>query len=263
MSDNIPKSAWYIVQLCQADLDMANTKHSLKFLQWVLMGYRELVKANLIQDAIKSVVLVLDEHNEAFLPRDYQEYVKIGVCVNGYLVNYDKNDLICLDRRDTCCEAEEIECCLNNAWSDTAGWYNNNYWNWGYMPYNHNNQFVAGYYGKGEGFYHGGYRIDMEKGKIKFDRFVRCEYVVLEYQSNGGINEGNVFVPDICIEPLRHYVHWQRCMFSRDPAERSNMDYHRKRYQREVRRVVAKINGMTMHDILSIFRSSINQLPKR
>lgn len=258
-----PKSAWYIVAQVMSDIDLQNQKHSLKIFQWVLNGYRELNKINILQATIKSTVLVLDENNEAFLPADYYDYVKIGVCVNGYLINYDHNDSICLDRRKECCTAEEVQCELNNFSANGATWWLGNDWQWGYMPYQHNSQYVAGIYGKGEGFYHGGYRIDTERGKIKFDSFVRCEYVVLEYQSSGGIEEGNVFIPDICIEPLRMYVHWQRCMFSFNAQERSQTDYFRRRYQREVKRVVAKINGLTMEAILSTFRASIHQLPKR
>lgn len=258
-----PKSAWYIVQQCMADIDMQNQKHALKFFQWTLNGFRELNKANLVQNAVKSTVLILDENNEAFLPADYYDYVKVGICINGYLINYDYNDTICLDRRKTCCEAEEIQCTINNVWGGTANWWWGNDWQWGYMPYQHNGQFTAGYYGRGEGFYHGGYRIDHEKGKIVFDRFVKCEHVVLEYVSSGGIESGNVFIPDILIEPLRMYVHWQRCLFSFQQFERSQSEEFRRRYQREVKRVVAKINGLTSQDILSIFRSSIMQLPKR
>ncbi len=257
------KSLYYIVQQCQADLDMQNTKHSMRFMQWAINGYREMNKANVIQNTIKSTTLILDEHREAILPSDYYDYVRIGVCIQGYIINYDRNDTICHERRREPCTDDEVCCTLDNIWANPQGWWLGNYWQWGWMPYNHNGTFNAGYYGKGEGFYHGGYVIDEERGIIKFDKRVKCDFVLLEYQSSGGIEEGNAYIPDICIEALRHYVHWQRCMFSRDPAERNNQETHRKRYQREVKRIVAKVNSLTMHQILSEFRASIHQLPKR
>jgi hypothetical protein len=199
---------------------MANQKHFMKFFQWATNGYREMNKANVIQSTIKSVNLPLNEFNEAILPGDYYDYIKIGLCCHGYIVNFDKNDSICLERKAPCC-IEDIKCCMDTVNNGNAYlWFFGNSWQWGYMPYQHNGQFTAGYYGRGEGFYHGGYRIDAEKGVIKFDKCVRAEHVVLEYQSSGGIEQGNAFVPDMCIEALRHYVQWQRCMFSRDPAER-------------------------------------------
>ncbi len=260
-----PKSLWYVTEQVAADIDMANSKHFMKFFQWCIRGFVEMNKANVIPTTIKSATLFLNEHHEAYLPADYYDFIKVGVCCHGYLINFDRNDSICLERRDPCTD-KEISCCfgenLNNA-GNVNLWFWGNGWQWGYMPYQHNGQFTAGYYGRGEGFYHGGYRIDREKGIIKFDRCVRAEHVVLEYQSSGGVESGNAWITDDCIEALRHYVHWQRCMFAFDKAERVNMDYHRKRYQREVRRLVAKQNSVTSADFVALFRASISQLPKR
>lgn len=233
-----------------------STKHDLKWYSWAIAGFRRLNMANILNTQ-KTVQLTVDEDNAVFLPPDYVDYMKIGACVNGYIVNFDANDQICL-KRDAPCDCDSITQALTTDWTNYA------YNDWCYLPFYNNGQFVSGLYGVGEGFYHGGYKIDHELGKIQFDNYVRISKILLEYQSSGGIEQnGNAYIPEYAVDALRQYVHWQRCKFSRDPIEHGDTAQQKRDFRMAANQALRKVAGITPNEILSIVRSSFHQGPKR
>lgn len=259
---------WYIVNSAKQDIQAKGTSNDLLFLKWAIDGFRELNNYNLVLPSGRSVKLELDENNEVYLPDDFVDYYKIGLCVGGYIINFDLNETICLERGGPC-PCEEIEQTLRTGYCDT-----NNFWRTGcqYLGYVENGQYVAGVYGQGAGFYRGGYRIDWEMRKIKFDRFVSATHIILEYKSDGGIGEyGNAFIPEILIRPLTAFVHRQRCTFASENATnkfKSQMMVSQaikfgERYVNGVKAAAAKMYGMTVDEMLATWRASIKQTPKR
>lgn len=249
-----PRDLWYVVNSVKIDIDLTSTTHDLKFYKWAVDAFRRLNMANILSTQ-KTVKLTLDDYNAVLLPDDYVDYMKIGACVGGYIVNFDANENICL-KRDAPCNCDTIVSALSN----TTNLY---YDEWMYLPYFHNGQFVAGLFGKGEGFYGGGYRIDHELRKIQFDDYVTVDDIILEYESSGGIENGNAYIPEYAVDAMRQYVHWQRCKFSRDPDEHADVERMRRDFKVAATQALRKVAGMTPNEILSIVRSSFHQMPKR
>lgn len=263
-----PKDLWYLVSSVKSDIQAKNSNHDLTFYKWAIDWFRELNQVNLLP-TLRTAVLDINDDGSVDFPSDYAGWNKIGFPCNGYIINFAVNDRISLVPKTRDCDGKIISSyldtlcnsCVTNQWAADCGD------NWYYIPYHHNGQFVAGMYGRGEGFYHGGYRINEEKNQIQLDEYVYkyrgLKQVVLEYESNGGIDQGNAYIPDYALNSGRWYIHWQRSLFSIDPAvQRMKADYGR-RYQRGIKMIVVKLNSMSAQQILSIVRASIHQLPKR
>lgn len=267
------KDLWYIVNSVKQDLGIDSNNHDLRFLKWTIDGYKDLALANVMRSAIKTARLpvIVDEmsgQRKVNLPDDYVDYYKIAICYRGYIINLDANDNICIaPPKLNCCGQEMVDAIDSqvDSWTsadDFAMFQNSNYY-WDYFPYWKNGQFVAGMYGRGEGGYRAGYKIDFENRQIVFDQYLKATEIILEYKTQGIDDKGNAIVPEGCEGALIAFVHWKRSMFSKDQQEHRDYAEWRKRYQREVKRLNARIMAMSVVEILDIYRNSIHQGPKR
>lgn len=50
-------------------------------------------------------------------------------------------------------------------------------------------------YGRGEGGYRAGYKIDFENRQIVFDQYLKATEIILEYKTQGIDDKGNAIVP--------------------------------------------------------------------
>ena len=92
------KSLAYVVSSVMTDIGVSDEKHYVRFLKWAVDGYRKMNLHGLLP-TIRSIELEIDKStNSANIPDDYIEYLKIGVCRNGYMYNFDYNSKICLPR---------------------------------------------------------------------------------------------------------------------------------------------------------------------
>lgn len=270
------RDLWYVVNSVKMDLEIDTNQFDLKFYKWAVDMYKEMCAANVIRNNFKTVRLpalldTMSGQRYAELPDDFIDYYKIGICMCGYIINLDANDLICLapPKLDCCGEAlaEQMNSIVGACESNGTGQYAfpaafSYDQTWDYFPYFKNGQFVAGMYGRGEGGYRAGYRIDFENRRIVFDKYLTHDEVILEYKSEG-INNGNAIVPAGVEKTLAYGVHWQRCMFSNKKEEKADRDSFRKRYQRGLKQCMARIMAMSVVEILDIYRASIHQAPKR
>jgi len=261
-----PYDLWYIVESVKQDIDLLNTRHDLKLFKWAIDGYKELNCYNVLKTH-RTVKIAMNADGTIYLPDDceFGSIIKIGVCVNGYIVNFWANEEICLKKKEAC----DCDTITNTISSITAGVFEGEH-SWFYLPYHHNNQFVAGMYGLGEGFYGGGFRFNEERGVIQFDSYVKASHVIVEYKSDGEISiNGNAYIPELAIRPLRNYVHRERCQFEIAPDRRMTALLRQdaikfgQRYANGLKAAIAKIRGMTHTEILDIYRNSLTQLPKR
>ncbi len=257
------KSLAYIVSSAMTDIGVSDEKHYVRFLKWAVDGYR---KMNLhgLMPTVKTVELEIDKAtNSANIPDDYIEYLKIGVCRNGYMYNFDLNNKICLptDSPKTCpCEASEIEIGLN----DTQGVYldYNTTWEY-YNPRVNNGIYTAGFYGVGAGFYGGGYRIDLHSNRIIFDSYVHIDSVLMEYRSTGISDDGTALVDEGAIEALTAWVNYQRCTFSKDPSDRQMVNLHKGNFEMACMAYNMRNNARTSQFWTELMRSGIYQAVKR
>jgi len=257
----------YCVNSTLADIDKNETKAYLRHLKWANDAFRRLNLAGGLP-TIKTATLVVDKAtNTVTLPNDYISYTKIGLCINGHLLNFDMDDTLCLQSAEPAsvcpCSDEEIStaiqgCCNGNWGGDSwASWYYPFYSQW------HNGQYVAGIYGAGAGFRRGGYKINLEANKIQFNSCVTADEIVLEYKSSGLSTDGNAVVPQDAIPPILAYIHWRRCLFSKDIMEKRDAEMHRRSWVTESAAMFKRQNALTYSEWLSLFRSLTYQTPKR
>lgn len=240
------KDIGYIVNLVKIDTEREDSSKDLLFKRWAIQGLKELSKHNVI-DFTKSVKLPVTERR-ADLPEDYQEYLKIGICTNGKIMNFTLNEKICMLDEFDCCTTDNIQAdLLNYENMDVSDVYTYPY-NWYYNT--GDRDVFNGMYGHGNVIYKGGYRIDPVKNQIVFDFDI--SEIVLEYR--GG--EDNAYIPDMCVEALVSFVHSQRCLLSRNRAEQVMYGYHRKKFENQVRIINSKVNGLTIYEIMDIVRDS-------
>lgn len=240
------KDIGYIVNLVKIDTEREDSSKDLLFKRWAIQGLKELSKHNVI-DFTKSVRLAVT-NRRADLPEDYQEYLKIGICINGKVMNFTINDKICLDTEFDCCGTENIVTDVTTFGQlDVVDPYLYPY-NWYYSA--DDRSVFDGIYGHGNVVYKGGYRIDGSKNQIVFDFDI--DEILLEYR--GG--EDNAYIPDMCVEALVSFVHSQRCLHSRNRNEQSMYRVHRKKFENQVGIINSKLNGLTLYEIMDIVRDS-------
>lgn len=267
----------YIVSSCLADIGEPDTSPLyIQMLKWANDGYRRLNLAGLMPITFKTVTLDIDfATNTAVLPDDYDTYLKIGIVCNGVLINFAACDNIYL--RDTsiqvCKTPEEIRrqidvCCgtvsqAEGAATDIISGWGGVSWFYPYYQHYHNGQFMAGYYGVGAGFNNGGFKINLQTGRIQFDSCVRLQQVVMEYISTGINSTGDALIQQTSIPALMAFVHKQRCSFSRDMKDKQDYNKFANQFTREQRALNSRQNALTLTEWYKLFRSVTYQTAKR
>lgn len=258
----------YCVNSVQADLELPEGKQYLRLLKFAIDAFRRLNLAGQLP-TIKTETLEVDKAtNTVIIPQDYVSYTKIGICCNGYFINFDIADNLCLQApgQPTACACDdEIAETITKCCEGGEGWAGDNVASWYYPYYSHvhNNQFVAGFYGMGAGFRHGGYKINLEAGIIQFDSCVRADEVVLEYVSTGIGGDGNATIPQGAIGAICARIHEMNCLLSRDPMVRQNSSTWNRKWVAESSAFVKRNNALNYTEWLTLFRDLTYATPKR
>jgi len=255
------KSLAYIVSSVMTDIGVSDERHYVRFLKWAIDGYR---KMNLhgLMPTIKTVELDVNKAtNTVDLPEDYMDYIKVGVCINGRLINFDLNNNICGNGENNCpCEPHVIQ----QALTDTDGVYLDYNTTWEFYNSRVNNGiYTAGLYGVGAGFNGGGYKIDLQNHRIIFDSYVNADTITLEYRSTGIADDGSAKVDEGAIESLVNYVNYQRCVFSKDPYDRTLISLFKSNFENAAMSYNARNNARTPHYWMQLMRNDIHQAVKR
>src|SRR5258705_3965293 len=98
------KNLFYVLHLVQMDLDDYATNRVQKYLQYCIMGYRDLHLYAMPN--IKVAYLTPNDALVADLPQDYERYTKIGMCLNGQIWTLTLNPDLCLTHRLSNCGIE-------------------------------------------------------------------------------------------------------------------------------------------------------------
>lgn len=260
----------YCVNSVLADMDETSKRHYQKFLHYAIQGYRRLNLGNMVDTTIKTAKLDVDLNTRtAKLPADYVDFLKVGYSCNGVIINLDYNDELMLELSDDAfpdaCECQDTlnqcqELCSNIGTGDVSGypllstiWY--------YTPYYHNNQYTAGFYGVGAGRCRNAYRINKEKWQIQFDSYIRADYVIMEYRSNG-IDCGDAYIEESLIPAITAYIHWKAALHD-NTKNRLEAQMFERLWKQEVRGVMARKAALTSWDWVQLWRRSMRQMPKR
>mgnify|MGYP006262628783 CR=1 FL=1 len=180
------KNLIYVVQDYRISIGLTSTEHDQQLLQFSIGGIKELKDLELWGTCVKAVRLPVT-NRIANLPADYTDgsLIKLGVCHCGVFIQFDTNDDLCIPTDNACpCDSEAISNsitnCLNvsNSDGDGGGLFA---WNYPIFGQAYSYSYTMGSYAIGPSYNHGGYKIDLAKQQIVFDRCVDPEYVVLEY----------------------------------------------------------------------------------
>jgi hypothetical protein len=262
MAEIKPQSLSYVVYQALADVDMPATTHFTKFLHFAIKGYRALNLTGAMP-SVKYVKIPVNQNtNTCLLPKDYVEYLRIGVDCHGIFINLDYNpELVLQDANyglQCACDSEHITGCVNqicnvvmgggNALAEFGGWgwageFGNNGWN-----------YDTPNYGIGPGFYHGGYRINNQLGVIQFDSCLTPKVVYMEYTSNGIDMNGDAVIPQLAVPAINAYVHWERCRFSDDRVLKQQAQEFRKLYLIAKQDLEISIDAMTAYEWKDLIR---------
>ncbi len=235
MAEIKPTSLGYCVYQALADMDLPVTTHFTKMLHFAIKGYRDLNLTG-VMPSIKYVKIPVNQNtNTCLLPRDYIEYMRIGVDCGGIFINLDINPELVLSDPNYHLQcpktSKEIHACVNElcALSNEGNLEGVVAWGWGSI-------FDGGWnydsinFGIGPGFYHGGYRVNNQLGVIQFDSVLTPKVVYMEYKSNGIDCNGDAAIPQFAIPALNAYIHWERCRFSEDRYVKQQAQEFRRLY---------------------------------
>lgn len=254
------KNLNYVLQALKLNLGVVGTEYDQQFLQWLIRGMQKLNEYELMPQSVKCVSIPVVNH-KAVLPNDYQDYLRIGVCVNGRFYNFDKNDTICTptDNANSCpCSEDEISFTLTGEDAGNlgldGGWFYPIYG----QPYSYS--YTVGSYAIGPGFYHGGYKINTHTQEILFDNYVQVDEVILEYFGDFMNDMGNAYVSnDAMVDVLINYANWQRSIWSPDASVKRDRQSNYTTYYSSLRSLNAKQQKLTKFEWVELVRKYFYQ----
>ena len=245
------KSLEYIVKNVLYETGESTTTNFHKFMQFGYRGFRELNLGMLANTSVAT--LTVADNLTAPLPADYISYTAIYVCIANRMYTLTLNDNLCLDRElDDCCEPvaeEEPRNCEGTAY-------------WGFDSWR-NGKYVGENYGLKGGFNIAGYyRIDHEKNRIQFSNLNSGMTIAMEYKSNGIDCEGNVLIPEECVECLIAFIMWKRIANNRNYSL-GEKNEAKQNYFMYYEKAKFFLNSFTADEFLDQLYSSLTSAPKR
>jgi hypothetical protein len=247
----------YIVRSVISQLEESTLRRYNTYFQYAVRGFRDL---NLHAYAVsKFACLTMNQNKTVDLPLDFVKYIKIGICVNGHIINLGLDESMCMcDTYDNC--GNPIREAVNDVMQGNIDGFTYRY---PYNNYFNNGQYVAGKFGLGGGFNkYGYYKVDEVNRQIRFSSEVPTTEIVLEYISDGVSPDGSATVPIEATEALIAFVHWKRLEFKKG-VSLGEVEYARRRYLTEFNNYKMLKLTFTVQEYLDMCRSGIYQTPKR
>ena len=207
----------FIVSSIMIDRNIDDRQYE-KILHKVIDGYQRLNINDIIPN-IKTVELVVNSQNTVPFPKDYINYVFIGLRFGGRVVPLTLNRNLAIPTEQECGEWVRTSTTITNeSLTDVST----------YLDYN--TQDVN--YTQGGAFNEAYYRIDEANKQIIFLNQRIANYtVVLDYKATG-LSESTVVSRDV-VPALVNFVHWQLNSFdktvSETAIERSRLDWVREK----------------------------------
>lgn len=210
-------------------------------------------------DNIKSVILPINENFTVDLPKDYIDYLKVGIFINGKVWTLGYNKDIALPRDVNECGLT-IPSIINCSDNDTKI----NFPSWGFYFSNHfrNGQYVGELYGFGGGFNFSYYRIDREKRQIVLTDTIAKGTIILEYQSSGVSAEGATVIPKQAMRAVKEYIHWKRLEYD-DKVPLSTKQRREEQYYIQFEMLRTLENMFTLEEYLDHTYQESQSTPRR
>lgn len=180
----------YAVRLVQNDYGESTQHRYQQYLQWAINSFNELRYK--VLRGIEVEYIKLNKNGIAKLPPDYHDYRKVGVIINGVVLNLSINKDITKYVENP---NKEIPCPEDITTAISQMNYGINVGDilYGRTPYEghyRNGMFVGEMYGYGGGYNDAGYfQIDKQRGLIQVNSIRNDAEFVLEYLSDGKVGE--------------------------------------------------------------------------
>jgi len=202
------------------------------------------------QASIQVAYITVNEAGVVELPRDYIDYIQIGVKDHGQLraLTLDENMLI--DRSESCAEPTR----------EMTHYNNDNFYNGGFFGLYNNGIFTPTYYGLGGGRNSAYYKVDKTANRIQFDGRLVNQEVVLLYKSTG-ISPNTAFGWEV-VNPIKSGIHYKRIEF--DLTVSMNMKaLLKEEYNEEIKKLRAFTQKFTLTEYMDVYRRKKKQTQKQ
>lgn len=230
-----------------------------KLLQYTDYAVRTLKELNFdILQNVKAVELHPHDLNSTRydLPRDFVNYVKIGVCANGKMSPLAKASNLCVaEAYDECGYVANRNPSSSNISSysiDTIYWFDNI----------KNGEFVGKRFGyRGGQSNRGYYRIDREASQLVTSSVIAGNPIIIEYITDGSDDFTNLVVHSFAEEALRAGIR-MRSLRSRRGIAMNEKEGARRDYYNEKRLARARMKSFTKEEAMQMARKGVQSAPK-
>lgn len=248
-----------VVKSAMADIGESTTHLYQLFLMYALEELREMNIS--FSREIKTVVLPMNSYKSIDIPSDCIDWVKIAIQVGERLMTMGvQTDLALHNDVDDCgnpiinLPQRPFDEKINGVNFDSYG----GYWLNNFTP---TNSVGANPVDSGRVFAYGGalpsrglYRIDRERGQIRFDDSVMNANIYLEYISDGFNPSETTYINPLCYAYLRKAIHFRRVdndeNVSANEKERKSRDLYYAKLE-----AAGRLNDLVIQDIINSSRA--------
>jgi hypothetical protein len=240
----------YVVAEVQNELNDYSDKLRQRLLGLGISVLRDIRIYN--QSAVQVAYMSVNEAGVVELPRDYIDYIQIGVKDHGQLRTLTLDNNMLLDRGESCAEpTRKME-----RYGTNLGNYNRNMLFGGY----YNGVFVPTYYGIGGGRNSAYYKIDKAANRIQFNGYLLNSEVVLVYKSTG-IGPNTVFGWET-VNPVKAGIQYKRVEHDLTIPMNQKM-LLRDTYDQEIKKLRSFVQKFTKSEYLDVYHKHKKQTPKQ
>jgi hypothetical protein len=238
----------YVVAEVQNELNDYSQNQTQRLLGLGISILRDIRIYN--QASIQVAYITVNEAGVVELPRDYIDYITIGVKDHGQLRALTLDENMLLDRSESCAEPTR----------EMTHYSNDNFYNRGFFGLYNNGVFMPTYYGIGGGRNSAYYKVDKTANRIQFDGRLINQEVVLLYKSTG-ISANTAFGWEV-VNPIKSGIQYKRVEF--DLTVPMNMkSLLKEEYNEEIKKLRAFTQKFTLTEYMDIYRRKKKQTQKQ
>ena len=228
-----------------------------KLLQYTDYAIRTLKELNfdILQEVVAAELYPNDLNSTRYdLPKDFVDYTRIGVCVNGRVLPLGSMPDFCtVEKYDEC--GYVINAVPNTRVKtpvDSIYWFDNI----------KNGEFIGKRFGnRGGQSTHGYYRIDKEANQLVAGSVVAGSPIILEYITDGSTDKSDIKVHSFAEEALRLGIRMRSIRMKRNIPQ-GEKEAARRDYYNEKRLARARMKNFTKAEAMQMARKGVQSAPK-
>ena len=222
--------------------------HYKRYFQWAFDCYVNELKI-FSNPIVNSVFLTPDPVTRTVdLPRDYIDYIRIGINIRGDIYPLGYNEDMILPRYRDCGQDTRRSSDLEQE----SGYFGRI----SFAPHYYNGSFTNNVYGIGGGFNYGSYNIDLESNpkRIILQGSLPTSEIVLEYKSTGISSAVDRIVPRAAVECIKHWMAYKHYLRMEDL---NKAEYFRQKFLDYENSFRISFNTMRKDEVLDAIYESI------